>query len=280
MTILCFLFSGMFGWSAESAQVAKHIYYTGNHQQQLLLSEWVEQVNPGDILLIGEQHYQAEVSKQIHTVLNELVRQGHQVSIGMEFIDYLSQDSLDRFLHQQITEEVFLKEVNWGGDFNFYRELVTFSTQSGGGYTWGINAPRWLTRKVSQSGLQALSPEELKLLPPQFERGRESYFNRFVNLLTGLKDPQKIERYFIAQSIWDDTMAYQILKQKNNYPQQTLVVIVGAFHVQYNGGLGDRLLQRGGDKQKLKTLVLAPMDQSVEFQAPQVEWPANWLWYF
>lgn len=280
MMILSFFLSGCLLWAAPSTKVDKNIYYSGDHQQQLSLEHWISQIQPGEVLLIGEQHYQTDVAQQIQLILEELVRQGHQVSIGMEFIDYLSQESLDRYLHQQISEEVFLKEVSWGGDFNFYREIVQFPIKQNRGYTWGINAPRWLTRKVSQGGLEALSPEELSLLPPQFQRGRAVYFERFKNLLSGLKDPQKIERYFLAQSIWDDTMAYQIGQLQSRYPQQTLVVVVGAFHVQYNGGLGDRLRARSGEPLAIKSLVLAPWEQHLEFQTPQAERPADWLWYF
>lgn len=277
---LTLLLSGGYSFASSVAPIAKGTFYSGDHQQSYRLEQWIEQIQPGSILLIGEQHYQAGVADQILQILKELKHQGHQVSVGMEFIDYLSQDSLDRYLHDQITEEVFLNEVSWGGDFNFYREIVKFPRINQSGYTWGINAPRWLTRKVSQNGLESLTTEELDLLPPQFQRGRDIYFERFKKLLSGLKDPQKMERYFLAQSIWDDTMAYQIGLHQARYPQQTLVVVVGAFHVQYQGGLGDRLQKRLGKSVAVKSVVLAPWEQNSEFQEFQSEWPADWLWYF
>jgi uncharacterized iron-regulated protein len=51
--------------------------------------------------------------------------------------------------------------------------------------------------------------------------------------------------YFAAQSIWDDTMAWRAVEFLKLHPEQTLFIIVGEFHVQYGGGLPDRLRARG-----------------------------------
>ncbi len=98
--------------------------------------------------------------------------------------------------------------------------------------------------KVAKSGLDSLTAEERRLLPPQFSLGRASYKNRFLSMMPHLPSPDAGDRYFAAQSIWDDTMAWRAVDFITAHPNQVLVVVVGEFHAQYGGGLPDRIRAR------------------------------------
>ncbi|MNL08745.1 hypothetical protein D3C87_1294800 [compost metagenome] len=63
-------------------------------------------------------------------------------------------------------------------------------------------------------------------------------------MMPHLPNPEAGERYFAAQSIWDDTMAWRAAEFMKAHPEQILVIVVGEFHVQYGGGLPDRLAVR------------------------------------
>ena len=54
----------------------------------------------------------------------------------------------------------------------------------------------------------------------------------------------KLENYFIAQSTWDDTMAWQTVHFMKHHPDHVFVIFVGEFHVQYGGGLPHRIQER------------------------------------
>jgi hypothetical protein len=149
-----------------------------------------------------------------------------------------------------------------------------------------LNAPRKLTSFVSKFGLNALTEDLKTLMPPDFELGSDKYKQRFEQAIGGgghFSDPEILNRYFAAQSIWDDTMAWNIQKIVSENPSAKLVVIVGEFHTQYGGGLGDRLKARGVQKvttvSQVNTRDLSA-DQIQESIMPHPDYGprADWIW--
>lgn len=222
-------------------------FYRGDNGQAISIQEIVSQIQPEDIVIIGEEHNQFQAASNQLKIMQALTRNNLLVSVGMEFIDFTKQDSLDLYRGGSISEDVFLSDISWGGyDFSNYREQILYPQSGFGSQTVGINAPRWLTTKVSRNGLESLTDQERRYLPPRFNVGNQKYFERFKEAAGHhIDNPQTLERYFLAQSIWDDTMAYQSLRFLDRHPKQVLVIIVGEFHSQYGGGLPDRLKFRG-----------------------------------
>jgi uncharacterized iron-regulated protein len=181
--------------------------------------------------------------------LTELKNQNnHQtgIAVGMEFFSYPHQPQVNLYLQNQLAENDFLKAIGWGNNpFDFYRHQVLFPRQAGG-WTQALNAPPWLSRKIAKEGLLSLTEEEKTFLPPQFQLGRPLYYQRFVDAMGGGHIPEEaMQRYFVAQSLWDDTMAWQAANYLSHNPDHVLVIIVGDFHATYGGGLPDRLNARG-----------------------------------
>ena len=217
----------------------------GTHLSQVGLSEALQAVKPGTILVLGEIHYARPVSDGQVQVLETLRNKGFHVSVGMEFLAFDVQNSLDDYRAGKISEPEFLQKVGWGGSFEEYRRQILFPN-AGTEFTVALNAPRSLSSKIAKNGMTSLTPDEQKLLPPQFSRGNDGYFERFKQTV-GHVPADKLENYFMAQSLWDETMAWNAVNFINNHPDQVLVIIVGGFHVQYGGGLPDRLLKRGSN---------------------------------
>lgn len=205
----------------------------------------VARLQPGGVLVLGEQHAFAFHQLQQLQVIKKAQENGLSVSVGMEFFGYLEQTAVNRWRQGVLSEPDFLKAVGWGGfSFEFYRPQVQLP-RLGREMVVALNAPRSLTSKVAKSGLESLSPSDRSLLPPQFQVGNARYFERFKEAIGHLPDPAAAQNYFVAQSIWDDTMAWQAAEFLRQHPEQSLVIIVGEFHVQYGGGLPDRLRARG-----------------------------------
>ncbi|MBO9665638.1 MAG: ChaN family lipoprotein [Bdellovibrio sp.] len=219
--------------------------FRGNDLKETTLSEALSQVTPGSIVVIGENHGHKEHQRQQIEVMSELRRQGRTVAVGMEFFTYTEQHLLDSYRHETLSEADFLAAINWKSpSFDFYREQTLFSNLAEGAATVALNAPRTITGKVAKTGFASLNEEEKALLPPQFSLGRDSYKERFLGMMPHLPNPEAGERYFAAQSIWDDTMAWQATEYLKAHPQQVLVIVVGEFHVAYGGGLPDRIRAR------------------------------------
>jgi uncharacterized iron-regulated protein len=238
MAKMSIIFISLVFSSLVSAQI-----YLGDGQTQADLSKLVDQVKPGSVVVIGEMHNQQTIHDQQMLILEALWDKGLNVTVGMEFFNYTDQMFVEQFRSGEIDETAFKTLVNWGGyDFNLYKDQLLF-----GDYGLGINLTRDVTQVISKQGLSALSPTQQKLLPPQFTIGRDSYRQRFFQAMGAHVPSAAMENYFVAQSAWDDTMAWQTLEFKKDHPDQVFVIIVGEFHVQYGGGLPNRLKARFAD---------------------------------
>lgn len=257
----------------------------GNSLQPVSLTQAVQNVRPGSIVVIGENHGFKEHQSQQVAIMQALRDQGLVVSVGMEFFTYTDQPLVQAYRQGALSEPEFLQQIKWGGlSYDFYRDQALFPDLSEGAATVALNAPRSLTGKVSKQGLAALTPEDKALLPPQFSLGRESYKRRFLSMMPHLPSPEAGERYFAAQSIWDDTMAWQATDFLRSHPDQVLVIVVGDFHVQFGGGLPDRLRVRGGEFpvltfSQVNTLGLSESEIAKEVAPSETDGPrADFLW--
>jgi uncharacterized iron-regulated protein len=209
------------------------------------LVEAFQNIPQGSIVVLGENHGYAVHQAQHIAVLDTLRALGHKVSVGLEFFTYTEQNLVNDYRAGRLSEVDFLSAIKWGSpSYSFYRSQALFPNLADGSMTWALNAPRALTSKVAKTGLGSLTPAESALLPPNFSLGRDSYRERFLAMMPHLPSPEAGERYFAAQSIWDDTMAWRAQEFISQHPGQTLVIVVGEFHVQYGGGLPDRLRAR------------------------------------
>ncbi|MGE4133066.1 MAG: ChaN family lipoprotein [Bdellovibrionales bacterium] len=231
-------------------------------QTWLSLHQVSHNLRAGSIVVFGEEHAISTdpdpIQEQHH--LNQqrwLQALGSRAEapsdLGMEFLEYTHQGLVDGFLAGDIETQTFLQLVGWGSNpFAPYERLMR-EAFSWGGRVLGLNIPKTIARHVSQSGPEALSDGEKALLPPIWERGGDFYFERFSETMTGHVPQEKIERYFWAQSLWDDTMAWTT--SQNARPNGIFTIIVGAFHAEFGQGLPARLIRHGVNPSRIKTLL-------------------------
>lgn len=259
---------------------------SGTDLKSVEMADLARKIPRGGIVVIGENHGQSVHQSQQLEVLRALRTEGHKVSVGLEFFQYPFQELVDEWRAGSLPEADFLKKIDWGQpSFSYYRSQAEFPLLAEGAVTLALNAPRSLTSKISKNGWGSLSEEDLRLLPPQFSSGRDSYRKRFLAVMSPhLPDPAMGERYFLAQSVWDDTMAWKACEGVRRNPDQTLVIVVGEFHVQYGGGLPNRLRGRCPEKDvtTLSQVNLAGLSDSevVRELSPSLEEGprADWIW--
>ncbi len=254
-------------------------------QSLVSLSEALSQIRPGTVVVLGEQHGTLEQASQQLQIIENIKKNGHVVSVGFEFFEAQYQDLVDRWRGLEISEDDFLKGIHWGAGFPFsaYRQQALFPQLNLGEHTVALNAKRTLTTKIASQGLASLNDQERGELPEGFALGNQRYFSRFKSIMQEhLPTPEAIDRYFAAQSVWDDTMAFRANQFLAAHPEQVLVIIVGEFHVQYGGGLPDRLRARGLSVTTFSLLNLQGLDSEEQKNAvePSAEYGsrADYIW--
>lgn len=238
----------LLGPGAQASLRSETIYslHTG---QEITLTRLTREMTPGTVVILSEHHgnehhHQHQIDFLL--ALRESLNKESRISLGMEFLYFPDQAKVDDYLAGTLNEEAFLNQIKWGDiPFTLYRQQVHLPRTTGG-RTLAINAPPWLTSKIAQQGLEALTPREAQFLPPDFLLGEYQYFQRFSetmreNHLRG----EAVMRYFYAQSVWDDTMAWRAAEHMKSHPRDVLVIIVGDFHAIYGDGLPARLRARG-----------------------------------
>lgn len=249
------------------------------------LDQALAHVGAGDVIVLGEQHGTTAQPPFQLQVLETLRKNGLKVSLGMEFFEYPGQSFVDQYRAGTLNEASFLKDIKWGQGFPFdsYKQQVLFP-KPGEEFVVALNAPMSLTGKIAQSGIAGLDSQDQALMPPNFTLGNPLYKQRFSEVIGDhLPNPQALDNYFAAQCTWDDTMSWKANAFLEAHPDQVLVIIVGEFHVQYGGGLPDRLKARGAKSVTTFSLInlkdLSPAEIQQQLQ-PTVEYGerANYLW--
>jgi len=231
--------------------------FDGTTNTQIELNQVIEQIKPGQILVIGELHGLKPIHDQQMSILQALRESGHKIAVGMEFFNYTDQALINDFRAGRLSGEDFKKAIAWGAnDFNLYGPQLLFGEAG-----LGINIPRAVTSQISKNGIASLSPEQQLLMPPDFTMGNEAYKRRFFDVMGGHVPPEKFINYFAAQSTWDETMAWQALNFVKANPDYTYVIIVGEFHVAYGGGLPDRLRARLNESNICTTIQVKTVSQ-------------------
>ncbi len=213
-----------------------------------------EQIKKSHFLVFGEYHGTPGHHANQKRVLEKLsVGERKAITVSLEFISWMHDDLLQDFLNDKLPEKDFLAQIKWGQTpFSFYKPLLHLGHASRGAY--GVNAPRELTRKISKKGIKGLSKDERDQLPPNFQLGQETYYQRFKKAMKGgghELPEESLKNYFAAQSVWDDTMAFWMPKDLNYLN----VIIVGNFHVEYGLGLPYRIQQRAPRTAIVTTIV-------------------------
>ena len=130
----------------------------------------------------------------------------------MEMFERSQQPILDRWSQGLLTEEEFLKEVQWettwGMDYELYQGILD-EAKSHHLKVLGLNVPRDL---VKEGG----SRMESRSSPPKIKRGFRKWTSRINNIAPILPPSIKViekgsakdfENFYEAQCLWDEGMA-------------------------------------------------------------------------
>ncbi len=220
------------------------------------------------VIYIGESHDQMEHHHIQRRMIAELAKQGREVAIAMEMFQKSQQPILDLWSQGNLTEEEFLRlvqwETTWGMDYQLYKGILE-EARDRRLKILGLNVPRELVRSVAQRGVEGLSEEERKRLPEMDltdQKHRHYLENIYKSHEAGLA--KDFEKFYQAQILWDEGMA-QHLSEFLSSPEgfgKTVVVLTGNGHILYHFGIPKRLYRR--NPYPYKTIILKEWKKGIE----------------
>ncbi|MBM4338893.1 MAG: PDZ domain-containing protein [Deltaproteobacteria bacterium] len=237
------------------------------------------------VIFVGESHDQVEHHQIQVKIIKDLMAKGKEVAIGMEMFEKSQQPILDKWSHGLLTEEDFLKEVQWektwSMDYQLYRSILD-EAKNHRLKVIALNVHRDLVRKVAQTGIEKLSPEDKTKLPEINLTDKEhlSYIKTIYRDHQG-GSAEKFKHFYQAQCLWDEGMAEtlaQFLKSPDG-AGKTMVVIAGSGHIVFDFGIPKRFYRR--TPLPFQTIVLKTwkknLDEDLSFSGVS-EPLADFLW--
>ncbi|MET0620812.1 MAG: ChaN family lipoprotein, partial [Thermoanaerobaculia bacterium] len=217
----------------------------------ILPSELPKRLEGVRLLLVGEGHTDVESHRIELRVLEELVRSGRRVTVGLEMYPYGAQAALDDWTSGKLTEDAFLEASrwyrSWGYHWLYYRDIFLYARDRRLPLV-AINAPREVVSAVRKKGFKGLTPEEAAHIPTEIDSKNADHMRLFrasfgeSGFHTGMDDAAW-QSMLDAQCTWDATMGFHAVQplRSDGDPKAIVVVLVGAGHVQYGMGIERQL---------------------------------------
>ena len=216
----------------------------------ITFAQLLNDLDTAPVIFIGESHDQTEHHQIQVRMIQGLVAKGKDVVIGMEMFERSQQPTLDRWSQGLLSEEEFLKEVEWDTtwsmDYELYKGILDMA-KIHHLKVLGLNVPRDLVRKVAEKGMGGFSPEDRKMLPAMdlTDRQHRAYIASIYK--SHEKGSAKdFENFYEAQCLWDEGMA-EALSGFLKSPEgegKTVLVFGGSGHAVFGFGIPNRFYRR------------------------------------
>ncbi|MFW6296656.1 MAG: ChaN family lipoprotein [Halothece sp.] len=221
-----------------------------SHSQKEIIQDFSE----ANVIYLGETHDSlADHSAQLE-IIQALYSKNSQIAIAMEMFQRPYQTVLDQYLDNKISEEELRSlteyDERWGFDWEYYAPILRFA-KAHSLPILALNTPSEVTRKVAREGLESLTEDEKRYIPPldEIHTDNEDYREmlREVYSQHAHGNSSGFERFFAAQVLWDETMAEAIAEFHQSNPNYQVIVLAGQGHIVYGYGIPNRVKRRVGD---------------------------------
>lgn len=235
-------------------------------QQTYTNKEILQQLVKAKVVYLGETHDSAEDHQAQLKIIREMQQQNRKIAIAMEMFQRPFQSAIDDYLAGKLTEEQLVEQTEYDRRWRFpwesYAPILRFAKENQLPVL-ALNTPSEVTRKVASQGLESLTAEEKKHIPPISEIRTDNAEYRQL-LLEVFQQHQKagqgnstaFERFLQAQVLWDETMAEKIAQFVKANPDYQVVVLAGKGHIIYGYGIPSRVERRlGVGKVKVRSVL-------------------------
>src|SRR4028118_1234087 len=262
--------------------------------QPLTQQQISQELVKANVVYLGETHNSPEDHKAQLEILQALHQQNRKIAIAMEMFQRPFQDVLDQYLAGKITETQLVEqseyEKRWGFPWENYAPILRFA-KTNQLPILALNTPTEVTRKVARNGLESLTTDERRYIPPISEiRTDNADYREMARAIyeqhhqAGHGNSSSFERFFTAQVLWDETMAEKIAQFLKANPDYQVVVLTGKAHIIYGYGIPSRVARRLNNTQLVQRSVLLGSSDEGRLTLPssddqsQAETIADYFW--
>lgn len=252
-------------WDKSCGKPENFIY-----SRQQMLTELAE----ADVVYLGETHDSSVDHQNQLQIIQELHRRHPKIAVAMEMFQRPYQGVVDQYLVGKLTEQELVEkseyEKRWGFPWKDYAPILQFAKEKQLPVL-ALNTPTEITRKVARQGLESLTASDRKFIPPFSEIRTDNQKYQQLSLQAfqqhqnaGHGNSSGAERFFLAQVLWDETMAEGIAKFVKANPDYQVAVLAGQGHIVYGYGIPSRV-ERRLESQKLmqRSVLLSPPQEAI-----------------
>ncbi|WFE74007.1 ChaN family lipoprotein [Roseinatronobacter sp. S2] len=218
------------------------------------------------VVLLGEQHDRADHHQwQLHVAAGIVARHSRAV-MGFEMFPARLDAVLADWVAGRLSEEDFLRQVEWGTVWGFppelYMPLFRFCRMFRLPMI-GLNCRRDLVREIGAGGWDSVAPDAREGLTPAVPATPQ--YRRYLFDVTGGERPDRqakgpmdpaFDRFVRAQQVWDRAFACRIAAARQVDDPPLVIAIIGRGHLEYRGGTPAQLRALGISD----AVVLLPQD--------------------
>lgn len=242
------------------------------------------------VVYLGEQHDSvADHAAQLE-IIQALHERNPQVAIALEMFQQPFQSVINQYLAGEISEAELREQTEydqrWGFPWEYYAPILRYA-QANSLPVIALNVPTEVTRQVAEKGLGSLSAEQRQYIPPvdEIDLSDADYRAFMLDIYKGFHAGHgagtSFERFFLAQVLWDETMAAGIVNFLRQNPDYQVVTLAGQGHVVYDYGIPNRVERRLNGRPDLfpdwshRSVVLSPSADLAESDPTNL---ADYLW--
>jgi uncharacterized iron-regulated protein len=233
--------------------------------------DFIADLKKARFVYIGEIH----TAKSHHDIqlkiIKELYNSNPDIAVGMEMFDRTYQQILDQWTKGSIDRKTFIGKThwyaNWKYDFDLYGDIFEFLREKRI-RAIGLNIPFHLPSKIATGGIESITGDDKKYLPEKIDALNSAHrkYVEEVFKMHRIKGRDDFENFYMAQSVWDETMAETAFL---NLKDDVMIVLAGNGHI-LKFGIPERVFAR--NSLPFRSVFLAPAGTTADISHVDYIW--------
>jgi uncharacterized iron-regulated protein len=257
-----------------------------NKNKQFNSTEIIAELAKANIVYLGEVHDSEKDHKTQLEIIQTLHDRNPQIAIAFEMFQRQFQPVLNDYIAGKIDESQLKEqteyEERWGFNWEYYAPILRFAKKNSLSLL-ALNTPTEIITKVSTEGLNSLTEEERKQIPPfsEIRTDNQDYRQMLAEVFQQHShgkhgNSKDIDNFFTTQVLWDETMAEAIAQYHQKNPGDRIIVLAGQGHIIYGFGIPDRVARRLQGKNLIQRSVF--MSNYEDLKSKKGKPPADYFW--